>query len=123
MAREDDRYFHDDGLTFLYLEEVEVQDRVGDGVELKVLEDGLDRLAAYGEVDNEDVGRVDEVADSLLANREVNHVVASVEDCRDLVTCAQALGGLLAELGAELTAECECLHSVLNNVLLKISVF
>ena len=102
VAGEDDRYFHDDSLTFLYLEEVEVEDSVSDGVELEVLEDSLDLTAFDVEVNSEDVWRVDEVTYAILAYGEVEYFVASVEDCGDLITSAEALSGLLTELVAEL---------------------
>ena len=102
VTGEDDGNFHDDRLVSFYLEEVEVQDSVSDGVELEVLEDSLDLTAFDVEVDSEDVWRVDEVTHAILAYGEVEHFVASVEDCGDLITSAEALSGLLTELVAEL---------------------
>ena len=102
VTGEDDGNFHDDRLVGFYLEEVEVQDSVSDGVELEVLEDSLDLTAIDIEVDSEDVWRVDEVTYGILAYGEVEHFVASVEDCGDLITSAEALSGLLTELVAEL---------------------
>ena len=102
VTGEDDGNFHDDRLVSFYLEEVEVQDSVSDGVELEVLEDSLDLTAFDVEVDSEDVWRVDEVTYAILAYGEVEYFVASVEDCGDLITSAEALSGLLAELVAEL---------------------
>ena len=102
MTSEDDWNFHDDSLVSFYLEEVEVQDSVSDGVELEVLEDSLDLTAFDVEVDSEDVWRVDEVTYAVLAYGEVEYFVASVEDCGDLITSAEALSGLLTELVAEL---------------------
>lgn len=102
VTSEDDGNFHDDRLVGFYLEEVEVQDSVSDGVELEVLEDSLDLTAIDIEVDSEDVWRVDEVTYGILAYGEVEYFVASVEDCGDLITSAEALSGLLAELVAEL---------------------
>ena len=102
VTGEDDGNFHDDRLRSFYLEEVEVQDSVSDGVELEVLEDSLDLTAIDIEVDSEDVWRVDEVTYGILAYGEVEHFVASVEDCGDLITSAEALSGLLTELVAEL---------------------
>ena len=102
VTGEDDGNFHDDRLVGFYLEEVEVQDSVSDGVELEVLEDSLDLTAFDVEVDSEDVWRVDEVTYAILAYGEVEYFVASVEDCGDLITSAEALSGLLTELVAEL---------------------
>lgn len=102
VTGEDDGNFHDDRLVSFYLEEVEVQDSVSDGVELEVLEDSLDLTAFDVEVDSEDVWRVDEVTHAILAYGEVEYFVASVEDCGDLITSAEALSGLLTELVAEL---------------------
>ena len=102
VTGEDDGNFHDDRLVSFYLEEVEVQDSVSDGVELEVLEDSLDLTAIDVEVDSEDVWRVDEVTYGILAYGEVEHFVASVEDCGDLITSAETLSGLLTELVAEL---------------------
>ena len=102
VTGEDDGNFHDDRLVGFYLEEVEVQDSVSDGVELEVLEDSLDLTAIDIEVDSEDVWRVDEVTYGILAYGEVEHFVASVEDCGDLITSAEALSGLLTKLVAEL---------------------
>ena len=102
VTGEDDGNFHDDRLVSFYLEEVEVQDSVSDGVELEVLEDSLDLTTIDIEVDSEDVWRVDEVTYGILAYGEVEHFVASVEDCGDLITSAEALSGLLTKLVAEL---------------------
>ena len=102
VTGEDDGNFHDDRLVSFYLKEVEVQDSVSDGVELEVLEDSLDLTAIDVEVDSEDVWRVDEVTYAILAYGEVEYFVASVEDCGDLITSAEALSGLLTELVAEL---------------------
>lgn len=102
VTSEDDRNFHDDRLVSFYLEEVKVEDSVSDGVELEVLEDSLDLTAIDVEVDSEDVWRVDEVTYAILAYGEVEYFVASVEDCGDLITSAEALSGLLTELVAEL---------------------
>lgn len=102
VTGEDDGNFHDDRLVSFYLEEVEVQDSVSDGVELEVLEDSLDLTAFDVEVDSEDVWRVDEVTYAILAYGEVEYFVASVEDCGDLITSAEALSGLLTELVTEL---------------------
>lgn len=102
VTGEDDGNFHDDRLRSFYLEEVEVEDSVSDGVELEVLEDSLDLTAFDVEVDSEDVWRVDEVTYAILAYGEVEYFVASVEDCGDLITSAEALSGLLTELVAEL---------------------
>ena len=102
VTGEDDGNFHDDRLVSFYLEEVEVEDSVSDGVELEVLEDSLDLTAFDVEVDSEDVWRVDEVTHAILAYGEVEYFVASVEDCGDLITSAEALSGLLTELVAEL---------------------
>ena len=102
VTGEDDGNFHNDRLVSFYLEEVEVQDSVSDGVELEVLEDSLDLTAIDIEVDSEDVWRVDEVTYAILAYGEVEYFVASVEDCGDLITSAEALSGLLTELVAEL---------------------
>ena len=102
VTGEDDGNFHDDRLVSFYLEEVEVEDSVSDGVELEVLEDSLDLTAIDVEVDSEDVWRVDEVTYAILAYGEVEYFVASVEDCGDLITSAEALSGLLTELVAEL---------------------
>lgn len=102
VTSEDDGNFHDDRLRSFYLEEVEVEDSVSDGVELEVLEDSLDLTAFDVEVDSEDVWRVDEVTYAILAYGEVEYFVASVEDCGDLITSAEALSGLLTELVAEL---------------------
>lgn len=102
VTSEDDGNFHDDRLRSFYLEEVEVEDSVSDGVELEVLEDSLDLTAFDVEVDSEDVWRVDEVTYAVLAYGEVEYFVASVEDCGDLITSAEALSGLLTELVTEL---------------------
>lgn len=102
VTSEDDGNFHDDRLRSFYLEEVEVEDSVSDGMELEVLEDSLDLTAFDVEVDSEDVWRVDEVTYAILAYGEVEYFVASVEDCGDLITSAEALSGLLTELVAEL---------------------
>ena len=102
VTSQDDGNFHDDRLVSFYLEEVEVEDSVSDGVELEVLEDSLDLTAFDVEVDSEDVWRVDEVTYAILAYGEVEYFVASVEDCGDLITSAEALSGLLTELVAEL---------------------
>lgn len=102
VTGEDDGNFHDDRLRSFYLEEVEVEDSVSDGMELEVLEDSLDLTAFDVEVDSEDVWRVDEVTYAVLAYGEVEYFVASVEDCGDLITSAEALSGLLTELVAEL---------------------
>lgn len=102
VTSQDDGNFHDDRLCSFYLEEVEVQDSVSDGVELEVLEDSLDLTAFDVEVDSEDVWRVDEVTYAILAYGEVEYFVASVEDCGDLITSAEALSGLLTELVTEL---------------------
>ena len=102
VTSEDDGNFHDDRLVSFYLEEVEVEDRVSDGVELEVLEDSLNLATVDIEVDSEDVWRVDEVTYAILAYGEVEYFVASVEDCGDLITSAEALSGLLTELVAEL---------------------
>lgn len=102
VTSEDDGNFHNDRLRSFYLEEVEVKDSVSDGVELEVLEDSLDLTAFDVEVDSEDVWRVDEVTYAILAYGEVEYFVASVEDCGDLITSAEALSGLLTELVAEL---------------------
>ena len=102
VTSEDDGNFHDDRLRSFYLEEVEVEDSVSDGMELEVLEDSLDLTAFDVEVDSEDVWRVDEVTYAVLAYGEVEYFVASVEDCGDLITSAEALSGLLTELVAEL---------------------
>ena len=102
VTSEDDGNFHDDRLGSFYLEEVEVEDSVSDGVELEVLEDSLDLTAFDVDVDSEDVWRVDEVTYAILAYGEVEYFVASVEDCGDLITSAEALSGLLTELVAEL---------------------
>ena len=102
VTGEDDGDFHDDRLVSFYLKEVEVEDSVSDGVELEVLEDGLDLTAFDVEVDSEDVWRVDEVTYAILAYGEVEYFVASVEDCGDLITSAEALSGLLTELVTEL---------------------
>lgn len=102
VTSEDDGNFHDDRLVSFYLKEVEVQDSVSDGVELEVLEDSLDLTAFDVEVDSEDVWRVDEVTYAILAYGEVEYFVASVEDCGDLITSAEALSGLLTKLVAEL---------------------
>ena len=102
VTSEDDGNFHNDRLVSFYLEEVEVEDSVSDGVELEVLEDSLDLTAFDVEVDSEDVWRVDEVTYAILAYGEVEYFVASVEDCGDLITSAEALSGLLTELVAEL---------------------
>lgn len=102
VTSEDDGNFHDDRLVSFYLEEVEVEDSVSDGVELEVFEDSLDLTAFDVEVDSEDVWRVDEVTYAILAYGEVEYFVASVEDCGDLITSAEALSGLLTELVAEL---------------------
>ena len=102
VTSEDDGNFHDDRLRSFYLEEVEVEDSVSDGVELEVLEDSLDLTAIDVEVDSEDVWRVDEVTYAVLAYGEVEYFVASVEDCGDLITSAEALSGLLTELVTEL---------------------
>lgn len=102
VTGEDDGNFHDDRLVSFYLEEVEVQDSISDGVELEVLEDSLDLTAFDVEVDSEDVWRVDEVTYAILAYGEVEYFVASVEDCGDLITSAEALSGLLTELVTEL---------------------
>ena len=81
-----------------------MEDSVSDGVELEVLEDSLDLTAFDVEVDSEDVWRVDEVTYAVLAYGEVEYFVASVEDCGDLITSAEALSGLLnrARCGAGL---------------------
>ena len=89
VTSEDDGNFHDDRLVSFYLEEVEV-------------EDSVDLTAFDVEVDSEDVWRVDEVTYAILAYGEVEYFVASVEDCGDLITSAEALSGLLTELVAEL---------------------
>lgn len=102
VTSEDDGNFYDDRLVSFYLEEVEVEDSVSDGVELEVFEDSLDLTAIDVEVDSEDVWRVDEVTYAILAYGEVEYFVASVEDCGDLITSAEALSGLLTELVAEL---------------------
>ena len=102
VTGEDDGNFHDDRLRSFYLEEVEVEDSVSDGMELEVLEDSLDLTAFDVEVDSEDVWRVDEVTYAVLAYGEVEYFVASVEDCGDLITSAEALSGLLTELVTEL---------------------
>ena len=102
VTGEDDGNFHNDRLVSFYLEEVEVQDSVSDGVELEILEDSLDLTAFDVEVDSENVWRVDEVTYAILAYGEVEYFVASVEDCGDLITSAEALSGLLTELVAEL---------------------
>ena len=73
------------------------------GVELEVLEDSLDLTAFDVEVDSEDVWRVDEVTYAVLAYGEVEYFVASVEDCGDLITSAEALAALtVARCGAGL---------------------
>lgn len=102
VTSEDDGNFHNDRLVSFYLEEVKVEDSVSDGVELEVLEDSLNLATVDIEVDSEDVWRVDEVTYAILAYGEVEYFVASVEDCGDLITSAEALSGLLTELVAEL---------------------
>ena len=102
VTSQDDGNFHDDRLVSFYLEEVEVEDSVSDGVELEVLEDSLDLTAIDVEVDSEDVWRVDEVTYAILAYGEVEYFVTSVEDCGDLITSTEALSGLLTELVTEL---------------------
>lgn len=102
VTSEDNGNFHNDRLVSFYLEEVKVEDSVSDGVELEVLEDSLNLATVDIEVDSEDVWRVDEVTYAILAYGEVEYFVASVEDCGDLITSAEALSGLLTELVAEL---------------------
>lgn len=124
VTSQDNGYFHYDRLVSFYLKEVQVQDSIGDRVELKILQDSLDLTTFDVEVNSEDVWRIDEVTYAFLAYGEVEYFVTSVEDCGDLIPSTETLRGLLAELVAELTCELECLHSLLLLVvLLKISVF
>ena len=102
VTSQDNGYFHYDRLVSFYLKEVQVQDSIGDRVELKILQDSLDLTTFDVEVNSEDVWRIDEVTYAFLAYGEVEYFVASVEDCGDLITSAEALSGLLTELVTEL---------------------
>ncbi len=130
-----DRHLDGDGLLVVYLEKVHVEDGILDGMELDVLEDCHTGLTVYSKLDGEDIGGVDELADSILANHEVcsDKTLAiadlhdflaglegggigevddgtAIENDGDFVFLAEILGCLLAQIGTGLGAQLKCLH-------------
>ena len=89
---------HTDGDWFVVedLEEVYVEDVLGDGVELDVLEDSLHLFAVDGEVDEVDVGGVDEATEVDLGNGEGDLLLATVDDAGNETIAAEFFGGFLA---------------------------
>ncbi len=130
------------GLLVVHLHQVDVENGVGHGMELDVLEHSLLGDAVVGEVDHKHLGGVDEFAHiglvhhqvgsnnglavatnfhDLLALEEFAVVLtvlefndfATVKHHRNLALAAQRLGCLLAEVRTGLGIELECLHSQL----------
>ena len=129
VAFELDGHLDGDGLLVVNLEEVDVEDVVLYGVEVDVLEDSVALLAVDVELDSEDVGSIDELANVLGLNYEIGsdealgaflvdgHDLltglegagkgevddsAAVENNGDEVGLAEVLGSLLAQVGAGL---------------------
>ena len=107
--------------------EVNVEHVVLHGVELELLEHGLVVYAIDRHVDEVDVGRVDELVDFLLVYGEVGSygialfvLLLSVENTGNHTVLAKFLRGLLADVSADSTADCNLLHLSFkrNNVLL-----
>ncbi len=78
------------------LEEVDVEDLLGDGVELDVFEDSLHLCAVDVEVDEVDVGCVDEATEVDLGHGEGYFLLATIDDARYVALTAELLSGLLA---------------------------
>ena len=116
-----------DRLLVIDLEQVDVEDGVLHGVELDVLEHGIALLAVDVKLDSEDVGCIDEFADSLVGHSQVGSdetlatadfndlfagfesalegevdVFAAVKHYGDFVFFAELLGSLLAEVSTGL---------------------
>lgn len=125
VAFEFNRHRHNDGLVLLNLEEVDVEDIVFYRVELHLAEHCVLLLSVDVEFDGEDVGSVDELADSIVGNGNVGGDYATaifdfdeflaifesafvgkfnnfttVDDGGDETFCAECGGSFLAEINA-----------------------
>ena len=124
MTDELDRNLNNDRLGVVDLEEVDVEDVVLNGMELNIFQNSHSGLAVEVELDGEDVGSVDEFADSLVRNNDISgdkafaitefhdfltffecsgegqvNKFATVDNSGDEVLGTQCLCGLLAKLG------------------------
>ena len=140
-------YLHNDGLVRIYLQEIDVEQSILDGLELQVLDNGLDLLAVQVDVNLEDVGSIDQLAYVIGVNHDVSgddatlgiqldqfltllqsaverklNQSATVDDCGNLTLLTQGLHRLLTQLCTRLGVQCILLH-FLFVVLLKTRTF
>lgn len=138
-------HLHNDGFVGINLKEIDVENGVLNGLELQLLHHGLHGSAGEVDVNLEDVGGVDELANILRVDGDVSgddatfvvdlnefltrceltvegklNNLATVDNCGDLALFAQSLYSFLAELRTGLGCQFECLH-FFKLVLLKIS--
>jgi hypothetical protein len=64
--------FDSNGFSVVNFEQVDVEDRILNGVELNIFEDSHTFLAVDIELDSEDIGSVNEFTNSVLRNNEVS---------------------------------------------------
>ncbi len=130
-----DGNFHHYGLVGIYLEEIDVEQSVLDGLELQVLDHGLNLLAVQVDVNLEDVGSVDELAHILGVHYDVScdqtalcvdlnqllalfqsagvgqlYQSATVDHCGNLALGTESLHRLLAQLCTRLSVQCILFH-------------
>ena len=79
--------------------EVEVEDLLTHGVELRLAQHGLHLLALEVELHEVGVGGVDQGLDLAGVNREVDGLAVATHDAGYEALAADGLGGLLAEVG------------------------
>ena len=101
----------------MYFVEVYVEHVVLDGVELHFLDNGLVVNAVDVDVDQVDVGRVDQFVDVLFGHVEVDGygstvlvLQLSVQHARNITVLADFLGCFLAKGSAGVAADCNLLH-------------
>ncbi len=93
MAFEFDGYFHHDWLGIVDLEEIHVEDGILYRVELEVFEDGHAFLTVDIEFYSEDVGSVDEFANSIVRYNEVGcNQALAIADFYDFLTGLEGAG-------------------------------
>ena len=139
VAFELDGNLHYDGLVSLDFEQVDMEDGILYWVELYLAENSVLLFAVDIQVDNEDVGGVDQLAYSIVGEDQVGsddaatvldfnellaflesagvrqfYDFASVEDSGNLALGAEGLCGFLAKLNTGLGVQCISLHELKN---------
>ena len=139
MTFEFDGNLEYDGLFGEYLEKVDVEDIIGNGVELDVFYDSHTFFAVYVEFDSENIGSVDEFAngfvgysevggDETFAIAEFNYFLtflksagerklygsAAIENYGNTIGCTECFCGFFTESSAGLCDELKYFHCTVN---------